>query len=193
MWRDQEISERKALTASIAFQSALPRMFLAAVCSGGSASGLQVKSRTRVRPSPRGISSGCQLGRWSKSSGAEFDGFRGRLNQSRFGSSSGIHSLTACQGGSMGSMVSMSKGGGGGRGRWMMVEDVDGLLRGPGCDLGRGFHLVPRLLDPVADGLQDWVTDGVTLSDLAPDSTRTATVDRISPRRFLKLVVAQTP
>ena len=79
------------------------------------------------------------------------------------------------------------------RGRWMMVEDVDGLLRGPGCDLGRGFHLVPRLLDPVADGLQDWVTDGVTLSDLAPDSTRTATVDRISPRRFLKLVVAQTP
>ena len=74
-----------------------------------------------------------------------------------------------------------------------VVEDVDGLLRGPGCDLGRGFHLVPRLLDPVADGLQDWVTDGVTLSDLAPDSTRTATVDRISPRRFLKLVVAQTP
>ena len=42
------------------------------------------------------------------------------LNQSRSGSSSGIHSLTACHGGSMGSMVSMSKGGGGGRGRWMM-------------------------------------------------------------------------
>jgi hypothetical protein len=42
------------------------------------------------------------------------------LNQLRSGSSSGIHSLMACQGGSIFSMVSMSKGGGGGRGRWMM-------------------------------------------------------------------------
>jgi hypothetical protein len=41
------------------------------------------------------------------------------LNQSRSGSSSGIHSLIACHGGSIGSMVSMSKGGGGGRGSWM--------------------------------------------------------------------------
>ena len=32
----------------------------------------------------------------------------------RSGSSSGIHSLIACHGGSTGSMVSMSKGGGGG-------------------------------------------------------------------------------
>ena len=37
-----------------------------------------------------------------------------------FDASSGIHSLMACHGGSMGSMVSMSKGGGGGRGRWIM-------------------------------------------------------------------------
>jgi hypothetical protein len=40
------------------------------------------------------------------------------LNQSRSGSSSGIHSLIACHGGSIGSMVSMSKGGGG-RASWM--------------------------------------------------------------------------
>jgi hypothetical protein len=45
-----------------------------------------VKSRTRVRPSPRGISSGYQPGRWSKPSGSGSDGLRGRLNQSRSGS-----------------------------------------------------------------------------------------------------------
>jgi hypothetical protein len=69
------------------------------------ASGAQVTSRSRVRPSPRGISSGCQAGLWSNESGSESDGGLAWLNQFRSGSSSGIHSLTACQGGSMGSMV----------------------------------------------------------------------------------------
>ena len=36
-----------------------------------------------------------------------------------------------------------------------------------------------------------WVTEGVTLSALDPDDRRTATVSRDSPRRFLRLVVAQ--
>ena len=67
------------------------------------ASGLQVSSRTRVRPSPMGISSGCQAGLWSNESGSESDGGLAWLNQFRSGSSSGIHSLTACHGGSMGS------------------------------------------------------------------------------------------
>jgi hypothetical protein len=39
-------------------------------------------------------------------------GYHGRLNQWRSSSSSGIHSLIACQGGSIGSRVSRSKGGG---------------------------------------------------------------------------------
>ena len=87
---------------------------------------LQVYSRTRMRPSSKWISGACHVwltssprlrsSRWSMPSGSGFEGFRGRLNQSRSGSSSGIHSLIACQGGSMGSMVWMSKGGGGGRG-----------------------------------------------------------------------------
>ena len=80
----------------------------------------QESSGTRVRPSPRGTSSGCQAGLWSNGSSSDSDGGLAWLNQFRSGSSSGIHSLTACQGGSMGSIVSMSKGGGGGRGRWMM-------------------------------------------------------------------------
>jgi hypothetical protein len=42
------------------------------------------------------------------------------LYQSRSGSSSGIHSLIACHGGSIGSMVSMPKGGLGGGGMSMM-------------------------------------------------------------------------
>jgi hypothetical protein len=50
-------------------------------------------------------SAGCHPGRWSKPSGSGLDGFRGRLNQSRFGSSSGIHFLIASYGGSIGSMV----------------------------------------------------------------------------------------
>ncbi|MCX6873760.1 MAG: leucine-rich repeat domain-containing protein, partial [Verrucomicrobia bacterium] len=37
--------------------------------------------------------------------------------------------------------------------------------------------------------LQTWVTDGVSLSELAPDNTRIATVDRLAPVRFLRLVV----
>ena len=77
---------------------------------------LQVDSRTRMRPSSNWISGAFHVGVWSNQSGSGSLGFRGRLNQSRSGSSSGIHSLIACQGGSIGSMVSMSKGGGGGRG-----------------------------------------------------------------------------
>lgn len=37
--------------------------------------------------------------------------------------------------------------------------------------------------------METWVTDGVTLSDLDPDGRRTATVDRASQRRFMRLVV----
>ena len=80
----------------------------------------QVYSRTKMRPSSKWISGAFHVGVWSNQSGSGSLGFRGRLNQSRSGSSSGIHSLIACQGGSIGSMVSMSKGGGGGRGSWMM-------------------------------------------------------------------------
>ena len=54
------------------------------------ASGLQVKSRTRVRPSPSGISSGCQVGLWSNGSGSDSDGGLAWLNQFRSGSSSGM-------------------------------------------------------------------------------------------------------
>lgn len=100
---------------SVALQAALPRFLLAAVfrrvCPD-----LQVDSRTRMRPSSKWISGAIHAGVWSNQSGSGSLGFRGRLNQSRSGSSSGIHSLIACQGGSIGSMVSMSKGGGGGRG-----------------------------------------------------------------------------
>ena len=77
-------------------------------CSDFSAVGLfafQLDSRTKVRPSSSWISGARHVWRWSKPSGSGFDGFRRRLNQSRLGSSSGIHSLIACQGGSMGSMV----------------------------------------------------------------------------------------
>ena len=54
--------------------------------------------------------------------------FSFRLNQSSSGSSSGIHSLIACYGGSMGSMVSMSNGGGDGRGSWTMPSQRPGRL-----------------------------------------------------------------
>ena len=70
-----------------------------------------------MRPSSKWISLGCHVWLWSKPSGSGFDGFLERLNQSRSGSSSGIHSLTARQGGSMRSRLSISKGGGGGRGK----------------------------------------------------------------------------
>ena len=83
-------------------------------------------SRIRMRPSPSGISSGCQVALtpsptavargamavkrlrrtgWSKLPGSAPVGSLSWLNQFRPGSSSGIHSLMACQGGSMGSMV----------------------------------------------------------------------------------------
>ncbi len=42
------------------------------------------------------------VGRWSKPSRSGFDELRGRLNQSRLGFSSGIHSLTASHDGSIG-------------------------------------------------------------------------------------------
>jgi len=62
-----------------------------------------------MEPSSRGISTGLpDVGRWSNKSNA------------RSASSSGIHSRMACHGGSMGSKVSMSKGGSGGGGMSMM-------------------------------------------------------------------------
>ena len=70
-----------------------------------------------MRPSSKWISLGLHAGLWSKPSGSGFDGFLERLNQSRSGSSSGIHSLMARQGGSMRWRFSMSKGGGGGQGK----------------------------------------------------------------------------
>jgi len=70
-----------------------------------------------MRPSSKWISLGCHVWLWSKPARSGFDGFLERLNQSRSGSSSGIHSLTARQGGSMRSRLSISKGGGGGRGK----------------------------------------------------------------------------
>jgi len=77
----------------------------------------QLSSRTRVRPSPSGISLGCQAGltpsppsslklrrsrrlrraRWSKHSGSALVGSLSWLNQFRPGSSSGIPSLMAYQ------------------------------------------------------------------------------------------------
>ena len=69
----------------------------------------QSGSRTRMKPSSRGISTGLpEAGRWSKKS---------KLGSA---SSSGIHSRIACHGGSMGSKVSMSKGGSGGGGMSMI-------------------------------------------------------------------------
>ena len=40
-----------------------------------------------------------------------------------------------------------------------------------------------------SEDLQYWVTNGVSLSGIGSDGTRTATVVRNSPRRFLRLVV----
>ena len=37
--------------------------------------------------------------------------------------------------------------------------------------------------------METWVTDGVTLSDIDPDGRMTTTVDRSSPRRFMRLMV----
>ena len=39
--------------------------------------------------------------------------------------------------------------------------------------------------------LQNWTTEGVVISDLGPDNRRTATVDRSTSRRFLRLEVAE--
>lgn len=39
--------------------------------------------------------------------------------------------------------------------------------------------------------LQHWVTDGVTLSDLSPDNTMTASVSRDAPNQFMRLVVSE--
>jgi hypothetical protein len=65
---------------------------------------LQVYSRTRMRSTSKWISGAFHVGVWSNPSGSGlFEGFRGRFNQSRSGSSSVIHSLIACQGGSIGS------------------------------------------------------------------------------------------
>lgn len=99
-----------------------------------------------MRPSSKKISRACHFGPLSKPSGAEFDGFRGQLNQSRFGSSSGIHSLIACQGGSKRSMVSKSIGDGGGRGRWMITSQRAG-------DEGLLASGIVGLEGVVADGL----------------------------------------
>lgn len=41
--------------------------------------------------------------------------------------------------------------------------------------------------------LRTWTTDGVTLSDLDADNHRTASVNLDLPRRFLRLVVSETP
>ena len=57
----------------------------------------QLPSRSRVRPSPSGISLGCQAGLWSKHSSSLAVGFLSWLNQCRSGPSSGIHCLMACQ------------------------------------------------------------------------------------------------
>ena len=142
----------------------------------------QVDSRTRVLPSSSWISSGSHVGLWSNPSESGFEGFRGRLNQSRSGSSSGIHSLIACQGGSIGSMVSMSKGGGGGRGSvkipsqrpWRRRKNSISLAAD---DFADGFHgalaagalervAAPNLEDEVAPegahvagGLSRWCGD----------------------------------
>jgi hypothetical protein len=51
----------------------------------------QLDSRTKMRPTSKGISGACHVGRWSKQSGSGLDRFRERLNQLRSGSSSGIH------------------------------------------------------------------------------------------------------
>lgn len=57
----------------------------------------QESSRISVRPSPSGISTGLQSGLWSKLSGSAPVASLSWLNQFRSGSSSGIHSLMACQ------------------------------------------------------------------------------------------------
>jgi hypothetical protein len=57
----------------------------------------QLSSRTRTWPSSIGISSGRQAGLWSKHSGTAPVGSLSWLNQFSPGSSSGIHSLMACQ------------------------------------------------------------------------------------------------
>jgi hypothetical protein len=90
----REISRRFSFAESVAFRTALPRFLLAAVfrrvCPD-----LQVDSRTRMRPSSKWISGAFHVWLWSIPSRSGLDGFRGRLNLSRSGSSSGIHSLIA--------------------------------------------------------------------------------------------------
>ena len=39
--------------------------------------------------------------------------------------------------------------------------------------------------------LENWTTEGVTLSGIGPDKVRVATVGRESPRRYLRLMVTQ--
>jgi len=111
-------SRRVSCASSIIFENDHPlriaKHFFGSGFFEGGNPGLQPGSRTRMQPSLRGASP-AQGGRrrssrrWSKRS------------KSGAASSSGIHSRMACQGGSMGSNVSMSKGGSGGGG--MSVTD----------------------------------------------------------------------
>ena len=88
----------------------LPWVWHQVACACSHTRESQLSSSTSTRPSSSFTSFGCQSVVWSYSSRS----LRGWLNQSRLGSSSGIHSLMARQGGSMRLSVSMSKGGGGG-------------------------------------------------------------------------------
>jgi hypothetical protein len=92
------------------------RSYLAAVL-GGQLPGLLGYSNPKMRPFSKLISGARHVWLWSNQSGSGSLGFRGRLNQSSSGSSSEIHSLIACQGGSIGSIVSLfwNRGRSGGR------------------------------------------------------------------------------
>ena len=81
------------------------------------------------RPSSSWISGAFPSGRWSNPFGLGSEGFPGTLEPNEMRFLIGIHCLVACRGVSRGSMVSISNGGGGGRGSWMMRPKGLGEIR----------------------------------------------------------------
>lgn len=64
-WLNEEISSGKSFDATIVPLPAVPRNSKQRVFLNAGANGIHDRSRIRVRPSPSGISGGCQAGRWS--------------------------------------------------------------------------------------------------------------------------------
>lgn len=75
------------------------------------------------------------------------------------------------------------------------VAGLPQAVLGPGT-LSIEFHASApgiRYLALTSDDLENWVADGVTLSDLDAEGRRTATVSATTPRRYLRLEVAPAP